>query len=123
MKWCGWNCRGIGNSATVRELCGLLRTHRFQLVFLCETRQRCDRVRRLRSRLGVRGFAGVDSNGMSGGLALFWHESYYVDIQEITDRYIDAYIRPSPQEPLTHVINFCIRNQGRLRIGIVCGLN
>jgi hypothetical protein len=39
---------------------------------------------------------------MSGGLALFWHESYVVDIQEITERYIDVHIRTAPNEPLIH---------------------
>jgi len=73
------------------------------MIFLCETRQKSDRVRRLRNRLGLRGFAGIDSNGMSGGLALFWNESYEVDIKEVTERYIDAHIRVATGEPLIHV--------------------
>jgi hypothetical protein len=44
----------------------------------------------------------MDSVGMSGGLALFWHESYQVDIREATDQYIDAFIRTGPNEPLFH---------------------
>lgn len=102
MNWCSLNCRGIGNSPIVREVCVLQRTHRFQLIFLCETRQSGVRVRRLRSRLGLRGFASVDNNGMSGGLALFWHGSYSVDIHDVTDRYIDVLIRTSPNEPQFH---------------------
>jgi hypothetical protein len=40
---------------------------------------------------------------MSGGLALFWHESIYVDIQEANDRFIDAFVRLAPEDPLTHM--------------------
>jgi endonuclease/exonuclease/phosphatase family metal-dependent hydrolase len=50
----------------------------------------------LRHRLGLKGFAGVSSDGQSGGLALFWHESLDVKITTINERFIDAYIRVSP---------------------------
>jgi hypothetical protein len=38
------------------------------------------------------GFVGFDSNGPSGGLALFWDESFYIDVQEVTGRYIDVFV-------------------------------
>lgn len=50
-------------------------------------------MRRIRARIGLKGFDGVDSNGMSGGLALFWHESYVVEILDKEDRYIDLLVR------------------------------
>ncbi|PNT63631.1 hypothetical protein BRADI_4g18961v3 [Brachypodium distachyon] len=77
MNCLSWNCRGGGNVATVRDLCALVRAHNPLIVFLCETRQKCDRMKRLCSRLGLKGFAGSDSDGFSGGLALFWHESLF----------------------------------------------
>ena len=64
-----------------------------KLVFLCETRQKEDKMRRLRGRLGLKGFTSVDSNGLSGGLALFWHESLIIDILDKDDRYIDVAVR------------------------------
>jgi hypothetical protein len=57
-------------------------------------------MKRLRGRLGLRGFTGFDSNGLSGGLALFWDENLYVDVQEVTARYIDVFVQMSPLEPL-----------------------
>lgn len=45
----------------------------------------------------------MDSNGLSGGLALFWHESFNVEIKSVNDRFIDAYIRVSPTAPLWHI--------------------
>jgi endonuclease/exonuclease/phosphatase family metal-dependent hydrolase len=56
-------------------------------------------MRRLRHRLGLKGFAGSSSDGLSGGLALFWHEQFCVDIQIINERLIDAYIRVNPNAP------------------------
>ena len=75
MNCIGWNCHRAGNAATVHELGVLQRTHQVKVIFLCETRQSCDRMKRLRNRLGLKAFVGVDCNGLSGGLALFWHES------------------------------------------------
>jgi exonuclease III len=56
-------------------------------------------MRRLRQRLDLKGFAGVSSNGMSGGLALFWHDQITVVVQDMNERYIDAYVRLSPTSP------------------------
>jgi hypothetical protein len=53
--------------------------------------------------MGLRGFFGIDSDGMSEGLALFWHESIFMDIKDSGPRFIDAHIRFSPGEPLFHV--------------------
>jgi exonuclease III len=56
-------------------------------------------MRRLRHRLGLNGFEGFSSDGFSGGLALFWHESICVEVQAMNNRYIDAYVRESPSAP------------------------
>jgi hypothetical protein len=83
----------------VRELANFSQVWRPSLFFLCETRQNKNKVRRLRHRLGLKGFAGSSSDGLSGGLALFWHENICVEVQTINERYIDAYIRESPNAP------------------------
>ena len=93
MSILSWNCRGGGNSRTVRELATICQSHSPNLVFLCETRQKAEKMRRIRGRLGLKGFCGVDSAGMSGGLALYLHESYVVEILDKTDRYIDAQVQ------------------------------
>lgn len=103
MSCLAWNCRGIGNAATVRDLCALVKEASSQIVFLCETRQPVEKVRRLRNRLGLRGFEGVSSDGMRGGLALFWHESVLSEIKGVNERYIDAYVRLSRDSPQWHV--------------------
>jgi hypothetical protein len=40
---------------------------------------------------------------MSGGLALFWHESMFVEIKDMNNFFIDAYIRMSPDEPMWRI--------------------
>lgn len=107
MNCIAWNCRGIGNAATVRDLCALVQEEGSQIVFLSETRQKVERVKRLRTRLGVRGFAGVSNEGMSGGLALFWHESIHMEIKSLNERYIDAHVCLSHDGPKWHVTFVC----------------
>lgn len=38
-------------------------------------------------------------NGLSGGLALFWHESVQVDVKAMDERYIDAYVSAAAGVP------------------------
>jgi hypothetical protein len=83
-----------------------------KIVFLCETRQKFEKVRRLRNRLGLKGCASVSCEGLSGGLALFWDESVYVEIKGMNERYIDAYIRLSQEDPMWHAT--CEDTQFRL---------
>jgi hypothetical protein len=56
-------------------------------------------MRRLHHRLGLKGFVSFSSSGLSGGLALYWHEQIIVEVQIINERFIDAYVRDSPNAP------------------------
>ncbi|XP_073351694.1 uncharacterized protein [Aegilops tauschii subsp. strangulata] len=94
-----WNCRGGGNSRTARDLVSLVQTHSPSIVFLCETRQSKDRMKRYMPRLGLRGFDAVDTVGLSGGLALYWHESLTLDVKSMDQRHIDAYVSGAAGEP------------------------
>ena len=63
----------------------LVQTHSSSIVFLCETRQPKNKMKRYRARLGLSGFDACDSVGRSGGLALYWHESLSLDVKEINE--------------------------------------
>jgi hypothetical protein len=65
----------------VRELALISQVWSPRLLFLCETRHNKNKMRCLCHRLGLKDFAGVSSDGLSGGLALFWHEQLIIDIQ------------------------------------------
>ena len=81
---------GVGNRQTVREMLAVSKANIPKLVFLCETRQAVDKMEKLRWRLGLKGFCGVSSFGLSGGLALYWDESLMVTVLDSCHRYIDV---------------------------------
>ena len=103
MNVISWNCWGVGNPRTVRDLVSLVQAHSPSIVFLCETRQSKNKMKRLRSRLGLSGFDASDNVGLSDGLALYWHESLSLDVKTINERYIDAYVTTEPPWRLTCV--------------------
>jgi hypothetical protein len=79
-------CHGIRNHATVQGLLVILRNHGLRLVFLSVTIKKSEHVCRLQNHFGLRGFGGVDSDGMSRSLDLFCHESIHVDDKELNER-------------------------------------
>lgn len=93
MNALAWNCRGLGNSWTVQELCGFVRSHNPKLVFLSETRMSDNRVCYLRWRLGLRNCLAVSSVGLSGGIALFWDESINVSLLSQGERHFDVLVK------------------------------
>jgi hypothetical protein len=115
-----WNCRGTGLSRIVQELVTLVRVNCPSLVFLCETRNSENRVANLRWRLGLKNCIAVDSDGRSGGLALFWHESVEVNLLEKNSRYIDVSSRIT-QMILGLELPSCMVSRGR-KIDISCGM-
>lgn len=93
-----WNCRGIGNARTVRDLDALVRRYRPNIVFLSETMIRASRVKQLRWRLGLKGCLVINSDGKRGGLALLWNENIQVQLLEQGERFFDVMITEDPEE-------------------------
>lgn len=91
-----WNCRGLGNSWTFRDLDALMRQHNPKLVFLSKTMISESRVKNMRWRLGMKGCLAIDNRGRSGGIALLWDENIHVNLLSIGDRYIDVSIKENP---------------------------
>jgi hypothetical protein len=96
MNVIAWNCRGLGNSRTVHELCGFVASHHPKLCFISDTRMSGTRVSYLRWSIGLRNCLSIDSEGLSGGLALFWDELINVTLLSQGDRYIDVIIKEDP---------------------------
>jgi exonuclease III len=71
MSILSWNCRGLGNPRTVRDLHRLVKEKHPSLVFLMETKLQAHRFKAIRVWLGFQNVFIVDSMGRSGGLALF----------------------------------------------------
>jgi exonuclease III len=88
-----WNCRGLGNPQTVRDLYRLVKEKRPSLVFLMETKLQAKRLEYIRVRMGFDSAFVVDSVGRSGGLVLLWKGDIFVEIQNYSRRHINAIVR------------------------------
>ncbi|XP_042964722.1 uncharacterized protein LOC122298944 [Carya illinoinensis] len=80
MKLLAWNCRGLGNPRTVRELHLLVKEKVPQVVFISETKCNREKVEKIRNRLGLANSFVVESRGRSGGLAMMWSEKTYASL-------------------------------------------
>jgi exonuclease III len=81
MSVLSWNCRGLGNPGTVRDLHRMVKEKGPDLVFLMETKMQNKKCDFIRIKLGFDYMFGVDSVGRSGGLLLLWKNDYNVAIQ------------------------------------------
>lgn len=73
MSCLSWNCRGLGNAATVKELRELAKRVAPTVLCVQETQVHKARVEGLKSTLGFDNSFAVSSNGRSGGLGIFWN--------------------------------------------------
>ncbi|VAI29049.1 unnamed protein product [Triticum turgidum subsp. durum] len=93
MSFLCWNCRGLGTDATVGELKWLVGKFRPSLLFLSETKMRDSRARKFMWQLGFNGSFAVSSDGLSGGLVLFWSSSISVSLRAFSNQIIDILIK------------------------------
>ena len=94
-----WNCRGIGNAASVNELLELVRTHRPVVLCIVETQISKERVEGLRFVLSYDHCFAVKSDGRSGGLAIYWNNDLSLKVLKFSQVVIDAEIREAGKEP------------------------
>ena len=90
MSLLSWNCRGLGNPRTVRELRHLVKEKKPRFLFLMETKIREYRMQRVRHKVGFDGMFVVDPIGTSGGLAFLWKDASDMEIQNYSLRHINA---------------------------------
>lgn len=72
MKLLCWNCRGLGQTLTVRTIFHLVYDHSPDILFLSETKTNVVSINKLFSKLGFSCYFGVDAIGFSGGLRIGW---------------------------------------------------
>lgn len=73
-----WNCRGLGNISTVRNLKAFFRACNPQIAFLSETL--LVNSTKLFSSLDFDNCYFVPATGKSGGLAIFWNDSVNLEV-------------------------------------------
>ncbi|KAM6574657.1 hypothetical protein CsatA_022984 [Cannabis sativa] len=81
MKILSWNCRGLGNSTTVRQLTALVRQHNPEVVILSEVRLPSTKFSRVCTRMKFEGSHYVPPIGRAGGLGLCWMKGVNCNIQ------------------------------------------
>ncbi|KAL9686721.1 hypothetical protein QQ045_031114 [Rhodiola kirilowii] len=97
-----WNCRGLGNPRTIRELRSLIKTTNPQMVGLIETKSSKEKMELLRVQLGFFGCFSVPAKGSAGGLALLWKQEAEVSIRSFSFYHIDFLV--SDADPVRHTL-------------------
>ncbi|KAH1084400.1 hypothetical protein J1N35_024161, partial [Gossypium stocksii] len=88
-----WNCRGVGNPVTVRDLKQLLVANDLDVIFLCETKVKTNSFDSICRKCRMEGCLDVNAEGKSGGLVMMWKEGNKVDIQTYSSNHIDTMIQ------------------------------
>lgn len=88
-----WNCRGLGNPCTVRDLHLMVQEKKPNFVFLIETLCKREAMEKIICKLGFEGLFVVNPVGRSGGLALLWKENFFLEIFNYSRQHINAIIR------------------------------
>lgn len=99
MSLLSWNCRGLGNLRTVRDLHNLVKDKKQSFLFLMETLSKKNQLEKVRSRLGFDGLFVVDPVGKSGGIALLWKEANTLEIFNYSRSYIHAIVKDDEGNP------------------------
>lgn len=99
MSCLSWNCRGLGNTARVKELHELVKIVAPTVLCIQETQVHRAQVEGLKSTLGFDNAFAVSSSGRSGGLGLFWNNNTRVEILPYSQYHIDSIIFGNGGEP------------------------
>ncbi|TYJ17203.1 hypothetical protein E1A91_A09G036000v1 [Gossypium mustelinum] len=95
-----WNCRGVGNPATVRDLKQLLVANDPDIIFLCETKSNANKFDSVRRKCRMGGCLAVNAEGRSRGLVMMWKDSKQVKIQTYSSNHIDSLIHVENDRPI-----------------------
>ncbi len=90
MRLLSWNCRGLGNPQTVRELSLLLKERDPSILFLSETRLDSVGVELLRVSTKFNYAFCVPRLRTGGGLAMLWSDKVDLRLNSFSKNHIDA---------------------------------
>jgi exonuclease III len=94
-----WNCRGLGDPATVHELRDLAQESRPSILCVAETQIAKYRVEGLSRSLGFDHAYGVDSSGRSGGLCIYWKDPLVMTLHNFSKYHIDMTVVEPGKDP------------------------
>ena len=87
-----WNCRGLGNLRTGRELVDIIQAKDPSVVFLAETLADDTRLELVQQNIDFDHRWVVPREGRSGGLALFWKSTVNLKVESSHRYFIDVTI-------------------------------
>lgn len=113
MNVLAWNCQGLGAPGKIRFLKDITRTEKPGFVFLSETVSSYSKMEMLCSKLGFEGFIGVEPQGKSGGIAMFWNNVDNISLMSLSKSHIDIVIKTNDNKDwrITGVYGEPARNQ------------
>ena len=94
-----WNCRGLGNLRAATVLSHLVREKAPNVLFLMETKQTVDEMRKTQVDLKYDSMLAVPCVHRAGGLAMLWKKEVSLDIQTYSLNHIDARIMTDLNSP------------------------
>ncbi|KAB2025296.1 hypothetical protein ES319_D06G140800v1, partial [Gossypium barbadense] len=100
MKLLCWNCRGLGNPMTVRELKQLIIANNPDIIFLCETKMLSNNFTRIRNIWRLDGCLAISSVGYSRGLVMLWKNDIDVVIQNYSSNHIYSIVSMENQKKI-----------------------
>ena len=83
-----WNCRGMGNPWSVRQLRRWSNFYAPDIVFLSETMIKKSEAESLKTRFGFQNAFGVSSRGRAGGLCLYWKDDITFSLSSFSQHHI-----------------------------------
>ena len=93
-----WNCRGLGNLRTEKELSALIWAKDHSVVFIVETRADVTRLKNIKGKLEIYNLFVVPRINREGGLVLFWKNSIDVNIETFSKNHIDSIINKGKED-------------------------
>ena len=107
-----WNCRGLENLRTRKELEVVIRAKVPSGVFIAETWADEARLQQIKWNIEFNNLFFVERNNKGGGLALFWRNSVDLSVDSFSPNHIDSIINKGKEdvwrftgfygEPMTH---------------------
>lgn len=115
-----WNCRGLGQAATIPTICELVQARRPDVIFLFETLSFCVRLESLRVKLNFSSCFSVDCVGRSGGLAVLWNNKISCSILSYSINHIDICVNEGGEDwRITGYYGIPNRNRRSISWGIL----
>ena len=103
MKILAWNCRGLVSARAVHVLLEIHKRERPDVFFLSETNLGKAKAEVEKRKLNYDHYTIHESDGRSGGLLLLWRKDLIIQVQDISEYFIDMVINDGKEWRFTGI--------------------